>query len=864
MAIFPGSMDDDLIPMPGEDNSGADVLWGGMGNDTLRGGMGNDTLIGGPGGDVLDGGSGDDVASYIGSPNGVHVDLSAAFYDPNAPLAPVRGADATGDQLSSIEKIWGSHWSDLLRGSHAVNHLFGNDGNDQLYGLGGNDFLRGGEGEDTLHGDGGKDALFGDESADLLEGGAGNDTLFGGQGDDTLKGGVGNDVLEGGVGADEHHGDGRMDPETGDPKPDTGSDTAAYTKSDMAVTVDLGAGTATGGHAEGDTFFGIENLRGSANDDMLTGHNMAKDDAATKDVDESDDGVNKIWGNAGADTIKGMSGADMLYGGKGDDTLYGGDGKDGADAGDTLYGQIGNDVLNGGMGDDTLVGGAGADKLYGGRVGMADDAGMDTADYSMSPEGVVVDLKPADLNKDRRTDPDELRAGEGGDAEGDTYHDIQNLTGSDHADMLRGNVQDNLLMGGKGDDWDDQKTAKVTEGGLFGGDGEDTLMGGDGNDWLDASGAGDKAGTAATADAFNKANTANLIQGGAGDDMLIGGAGNDANEYKSNVLDANDDETSTVDTLTAVVTEGGLFGGPGDDTLDGGAGRDWLMGGAGDDVIIYDAADNDAAQDDRANVDHDKDTTTPGINVKAIDTGKVDGGPGTDTLDASKSTITGDTFTFNMASAEEAYQAFTGFENVTGHGTKANVLTGDTEANVLTGGDGVDQLVGGAGDDTLKGGAGGDTLGNSTERGRPAQGDNPAVPYDNTGHDVLDGGKGNDTLYGGAGRDTLEGGIGADDLQGDTGADTFKFGTDDVLSGVTSSADASTTADEVKDFNSLEGDMIDLTALGLDADDLATILGNANTSITNTVILDLDKYGAKDIIITLGGLGDLGPDDFMI
>ena len=50
-----------------------------------------------------------------------------------------------------------------------------------------------------------------------------------------------------------------------------GSDTAAYTGSAVAVTVNLGTNTATGGDAEGDTFTSIENLAGSAFDDTLTG-----------------------------------------------------------------------------------------------------------------------------------------------------------------------------------------------------------------------------------------------------------------------------------------------------------------------------------------------------------------------------------------------------------------------------------------------------------------------------------------------------------------------------------------------------------------------------------------------------------------
>ena len=117
---------------------------------------------------------------------------------------------------------------------------------------------------------------------------------------------------------------------------------------------------------------------------------------------------------------------------------------------DTLYGRGGDDELDGGTGDDTLVGGAGADKLTGG-------SGNDTASYAGSTAGVTVRLH----------DP----APRGGDAQGDSFEetvsftytdkgrrvtkdlsDIENLTGSDHDDILAGDERANRLSGGRGDD----------------------------------------------------------------------------------------------------------------------------------------------------------------------------------------------------------------------------------------------------------------------------------------------------------------------------------------------------------------------------------------------------------------------------
>ena len=78
---------------------------------------------------------------------------------------------------------------------------------------------------------------------------------------------------------------------------------------------------------------------------------------------------------------------------------------------DTLEGGAGDDTLNGLAGNDTLIGGAGADALDGG-----DDT--DTASYAGSSAAVTVSLVAGATNT-------------GGDAEGDTLSNIENLIGSD-------------------------------------------------------------------------------------------------------------------------------------------------------------------------------------------------------------------------------------------------------------------------------------------------------------------------------------------------------------------------------------------------------------------------------------------------
>jgi Ca2+-binding RTX toxin-like protein len=87
--------------------------------------------------------------------------------------------------------------------------------------------------------------------------------------------------------------------------------------------------------------------------------------------------------------------------------------------------------------------------------------------------------------------------GTGGDAAGDILSGIENLIGSNQADVLRGNGLANRLEGGLGND------------ALFGFDGLDTLLGGAGNDTLDGGLGND------------------ILFGGLGDDVFTGGAGND-------------------------------------------------------------------------------------------------------------------------------------------------------------------------------------------------------------------------------------------------------------------------------------------------------------------------------------------------
>ncbi|MGK9237339.1 M10 family metallopeptidase C-terminal domain-containing protein [Inquilinus limosus] len=290
-----GSAWDDWLVGGGGENE----LEGDAGQDRLYGECGDDLLRGEAGADVLVGGSGLDFANYQGSMAGVRVDLQSGTGT---------GGDAEGDTLVEIENLYGSSWADELIGDEGRNIiggelgddvLAGHGGDDSLSGEDGNDSLDGGVGDDRLVGGAGEDEIAGGEGvdsvdagsgADRVDGGAGDDKLYGGSGNDELEGGVGNDILEGAAGADALVGG-------------EGVDTASYASSASGVRVDLGHGTASGGDAEGDTLSGIEQVFGSAQNDLLVG----------------DQGANTLWGSGGNDVLQGGGGADSLKGGAGAD-----------------------------------------------------------------------------------------------------------------------------------------------------------------------------------------------------------------------------------------------------------------------------------------------------------------------------------------------------------------------------------------------------------------------------------------------------------------------------------------------------------------------------------------------------------------
>ncbi len=684
-----------------------------------------------------------------------------------------------GVTISEVDQVFDGPGRGVIDTGAGDDIVRGNGGDDLINGGSGNDILSGGAGDDVLNGQGGDDSL---------DGGDGNDTLYGSSGADTLAGGAGDDVLNGGAGADWLDGG-------------AGTDQASYKFSPVGVQVDLGAGTATGGTATGDTLIGLEDLKGSAHDDTLTG-------------------------DAGANRLYGLAGNDLLIGGAGDDWLIG-------DAGD--------DILIGGDGDDRLEGGAGADVIDGG-------AGIDQASWRDSPVGVTVNLATG--------------TGAGGDAAGDTIAGVENIVGSAHADILTGDAGANrfyslggndVIRGGGGDDrirageGDDILFGEAGDDWFCGGPGADHFDGGAGADMVSYEGGaapvtvnlatGSASGGEAAGDSFTSIENlggtdhADHLTGDAGDNRLYGFGGNDT-----------------------LIGGGGLDrirGGSGDDSLFGEAGNDWLSGGEGADRIDGGAGTDMAVYEGSA----------AGVTVN-LTTGAASGGDATgDTLisienlagSSHADTLTGDAGANRLIGGD-------GDDLLSGAGGDDKLL-GGAGNDTLIGGAGDDYMVGGPGADSFDGGPGEDqvsyageasgvivNLGTNTASGAAAGDSFVSVEnlhgtahgdsltgdegsnrlYGANGDDMLFGGGGVDRLYGGDGADRLDGGAGNDWLVGGAGADHFVF-------------TPGWGADRIADFE--DGiDKIDLSATGLVFADLSITQAGGGTVIAdgtgNSITLD--------------------------
>jgi Ca2+-binding RTX toxin-like protein len=124
-----------------EGGAGNDFVAGEKGNDLITAGAGADTILPGLGKDTVDGGADRDTLRYATATRPMLVDLNLGTAIGDGP-----------DTFIGIENVFGSRFSDELRGDGQINRLSGGDrGNDILRGRGGRDYLFGGVGRDVIY-----------------------------------------------------------------------------------------------------------------------------------------------------------------------------------------------------------------------------------------------------------------------------------------------------------------------------------------------------------------------------------------------------------------------------------------------------------------------------------------------------------------------------------------------------------------------------------------------------------------------------------------------------------------------------------------------------------------------------------------
>ncbi|WPX15845.1 calcium-binding protein [Pseudomonas sp. 10S4] len=432
-------------------------------------------------------------------------------------------------------------------------------------------------------------------------------TGYGNAGNNTITGGAGNDVLIGGEGADHLIGG-------------AGLDTASYADSTEGVTVDLMTGQRSTGVALGDSYSGIELIRGSNYDDHFWANDLpigfdGGDGFDTVDYSWSNGAVNidiregvgkpgsgadaegdtltnveKVIGTYGADTFSSSVGGVTFEGGQGDDVFNvsaegvtiieldnGGNDEVRTSlsvvtldpfvekltytgTGDFIgYGNDTYNTITGGAGNDLLFGGDGADVFIGGD-------GIDVVSYGDSSVGVTINPFAWDSS---------------GIAMGDQYQGIEIVRGSHFNDTLTGNIGDDYFEGGLGDDV------------LYGSWGADHLYGG----------LGPSNGRTTEVDT-GSVPQADLLYGGEGDDVIVtavddrgsfayGEGGNDTITVASGTADGGGGE----DVLTGTGSNYVLLGGESNDQLFLNAGG-FANGGEGDDTYTVNTSNLVTIRDD--------------------------------------------------------------------------------------------------------------------------------------------------------------------------------------------------------------------------------------------------------------------------
>jgi Ca2+-binding RTX toxin-like protein len=749
-------------------------------NDTLTGGSLNDTLLGKGGDDSLSGNAGNDTL-VGGDGNDTLNGGTGADQMYGGAGNDTYYVDNVGDVVSDSD---GEHDTVILQIASGTYTIGNGIENVTISNVSAPVNVIGNSGDNTITGNGGANKLEGLAGADTLIGGAGNDTLDGGTGDDSLIGGIGNDLYI----------------------VDNAADIIVEQANAGIDTVKIDAGFILDEEPDEPDYTladNIEHIDASsfAGGIYLEGNSLA----------------NALTGGTGNDTLDGLDGVDTLKGGLGNDTYHvdlkiANAGKSTATISlqDTL-----TELAN--QGEDTI-------HLYFDGANYLGTAPAKASTIILAPNFEHLDASQAEA--------------------------WLNLTGNTVANRITGNDGNNIILGLAGND-----TLEGLDGNdsLDGGIGNDTLIGGDGDDTL---------------------------MGGVGIDSLIGGDGDDT--YLINLTKVSNTEAGLEDTVTEAEDEGTdtikligsqtftsnvtldmtaplfanienldisgtaatklnitgndadnyltgnaaanvLEGGDGDDTLEGGAGNDTMQGGIGNDKLFGGAGlDTLIGEDGNDFIDGgaDNDNISGGIGMDLLFGGagndSIDGGDDDDFIDgeAGNDSLLGGNGndTIFGGAGNDFIDGGSGFNQLEGEDGN-DTIKGGNNGNAIEGDAGNDSLTGGADNDWIEGGAGNDTI------------------YGLSGNDYLEGGDGNDKLDGGSDDDYLNGGNGIDTLTGGAGADTFIFNSPVIAA----------NADIITDFNSAEGDRIQLDAYFFSAF-LNSDSVDGDNIVNGTKALDSDDY----------------------
>lgn len=573
------------------------------------------------------------------------------------------------------------------------------------------------------------------------------------------------------------------------------------------------------------------------------------------------------YGTDSADVIDGTDAGEQLLGEGGDDVLNAGDGSD------LLYGGWGEDILNGGAGADLLYGDQGDDLLDGGEDGDSYHVTGNMADGWASWQGFDTYMDTGASGTDRivaygenvdigMTDFSEASGIEEIDATGATGEvrivgDWQSNTLDFRAttlvgdividagygeDSVFGSAEDNVIIGGGGDDqldgWLGSDTYEVSgniEGGWESFEGFDSYDDtGDDGGWDRIVAIGEDVDIGVTG--FGPDNGIEEIDasGATGTTRLLG-------TWEDNIIDVSG---------TTLIGNIVIDGGSGEDTIIGNDDGNVIVGGGGDDLL------DGAGGSDTYLVTGNQ--AEGWCSFQGYDTYADSGATGTDTI---------------IAMGEDVDIGVTGFgpdngiEAIDGTGASGLVrVAGTWESNLLD----------------LRNVA---LVGHSLD-----------TPYGVTlaNNIVIDGGSGNDTIYGNADANTILGGTGDDALDGgnggdlyvvtgntaegwcsfngyDTYADTGSSGTDTIIaigenvdigfrgfsaaSGI-EAIDGTKATGTVRLVGTWEANLLDFRAVTLLGDNFEIDAGSGDDIVFGTALADIITGGAGNDKLNGGNGGD--------